>query len=352
VSSVGVCVVPAAAGPLVAPIALAAAAGLLALSGRVRRTRWSPTALLVVAVLAWGALAFPVAASGVPAAYRLRTSQSPEQPLGLVYGDNVELVGYSLPGAARPGDWLDVVLFWRARAPEGENLTLAVHAVGTQGADLAGYDGPPAGAGFPTNMWRPGELLRMPYRLRLDSRADVPTAAAIAVGLRGPGNVGQPWLPRDPTGQLLEHGPRVARFALRGPPIEATAEPRARFAGGIDFVDWSLPPVASRGGTVTGRLVLRARGTPARDATLFVQLLGPGRLLGQWDAQPRRGAYPTSIWPSGEVVQDDFELRIAPDAPPGEYPVIAGLYVLPETQRLLLPTGADHVDLGRLRVQP
>jgi hypothetical protein len=84
---------------------------------------------------------------------------------------------------------------------------------------------------------------------------------------------------------------------------------------------------------------------------VFVQAIGPAGPIAQWDAQPLRGQYPTSLWPVGEVVEDRFVLTVRAGTPPGEYPLIAGLYVLPEVRRL--PTGnRDYVEIGRLRVEP
>ena len=59
----------------------------------------------------------------------------------------------------------------------------------------------------------------------------------------------------------------------------------------------------------------------------------------------------TSLWPAGEVVDDAFTLAVPAGSPAGDYPVIAGLYVLPEVRRLVVG-GSDHVELARVRVEP
>jgi 4-amino-4-deoxy-L-arabinose transferase-like glycosyltransferase len=61
--------------------------------------------------------------------------------------------------------------------------------------------------------------------------------------------------------------------------------------------------------------------------TVFTHLFGPdGQLYGQWDNPPVRGSYPTSEWSPGEDVVDPYEIPISPDAPPGEYHLLVGLY--------------------------
>jgi hypothetical protein len=336
--------------PLGLGLLLVAGATLPArLAGRARRGAAPAAALLVAAVATWGVLVAPIGREGVPDRFRGRVADAPRQ-IGVTYGDGIELVGYDGPSEVAPGQVVDLVLYWRARQPVDLNLTAFVHAVGRDGANLGGYDGPPVGAGFPTNLWPPGALVKAPYRLRLDADAAAPTALRIVAGMYGPGQVGL--LPaRDPAGQPLDPGPPVVRLALRQPRPAETAPPRASFEGGLELLDWRLPGLARAGQTVEGTLRWRAAARPNRDATVFVQLLGPAGPLAQWDAQPLRGEYPTSLWPAGEVVEDSFRLTLRPNTPPGDYPVIAGLYLLPEVRRL--PTaGRDHIELARLRVDP
>jgi hypothetical protein len=61
--------------------------------------------------------------------------------------------------------------------------------------------------------------------------------------------------------------------------------------------------------------------------TVFTHLFGPdGQLYGQWDNPPVRGSYPTNQWSPGESVVDPYEIPVSPDAPPGEYHLLVGLY--------------------------
>ena len=72
-----------------------------------------------------------------------------------------------------------------------------------------------------------------------------------------------------------------------------------------------------------------------------VGLLGPGAEVAGADRQPQPS---TSTWAKGQIVVDQYELGIAPDAPPDVYEIEVGLY-LPET--------GDRLDLldqdGRLK---
>lgn len=95
----------------------------------------------------------------------------------------------------------------------------------------------------------------------------------------------------------------------------------------------------------------------SEDYTLSVQLIGPdGRLHGQVDMWPVAGTLPTTRWKPGEAVQEIREVRLDPDAPPGDYRVEVAWYLLKTMQRLPLldesgrPTG-DSFTVGRFVVE-
>lgn len=82
--------------------------------------------------------------------------------------------------------------------------------------------------------------------------------------------------------------------------------------------------------TQTARLTLywQASHTPARSYTVFVHALDPaGALVGQADAPPVAGQYPTTLWHPGEIVQDS---RLVPQAAA----LLIGLYDFATGQRL------------------
>jgi hypothetical protein len=74
------------------------------------------------------------------------------------------------------------------------------------------------------------------------------------------------------------------------------------------------------------------------------QIVGQGRLWGQWDG-PLGQWYPATTWAEGQHVRDDIPLQVAPDAPPGRYRLILALYD-PVTMQRLPVRSADGQDLG------
>jgi len=71
------------------------------------------------------------------------------------------------------------------------------------------------------------------------------------------------------------------------------------------------------------------------DYTVFVHLLREGdQIWAGADRQPQGGAAPTSSWNKGLIVVDEYELVIAPDAPPDVYEIEVGLYLAETGDRL------------------
>src|SRR5207245_2743782 len=82
-------------------------------------------------------------------------------PVGAVFGGSAELVGYRLePAALVPGQRMRLTLVWRCRA-ELDSWRIFVHLDDTAGSRIhAEHD--PAGGRYPTDAWRPGDLVADP----------------------------------------------------------------------------------------------------------------------------------------------------------------------------------------------
>lgn len=122
------------------------------------------------------------------------------------------------------------------------------------------------------------------------------------------------------------------------------------FGEQIELLDTSPPgkTVYAPGESVNVALLWRAAALMSRDYTVFVQLLGPdGKLYGQMDAPPH---LPTSMWTPGEIGWESYRIPIDPDAPLGEYRLIAGLYHF-ETGERLSYDDTDFATLALLQVR-
>jgi hypothetical protein len=127
----------------------------------------------------------------------------------------------------------------------------------------------------------------------------------------------------------------------------------ADFGGELALRGFDLSAESVRPGEVIRlKLYWQALRQPSRNYTVFTHLLGPGnKVVGQQDSQPLRGQAPTLGWAAGQVVADEYELRLDPDAAGDEVAIEVGLYDAPTGARLRLAGGdADFVILARLPV--
>jgi hypothetical protein len=95
-------------------------------------------------------------------------------PVGAVFGDTIELVGFSLHSPSsklRPGNEVAVNLVWRALAPVDADHTVTLQLLGPDGQVYGQKDAAPAGGDAPTSTWSPGEVVRDPYRFTVASYA-------------------------------------------------------------------------------------------------------------------------------------------------------------------------------------
>jgi hypothetical protein len=164
---------------------------------------------------------------------------------------------------------------------------------------------------------------------------------------------------RDRSGQVYARAYRVApgAVAARQPKYQANAS-----WPGLDLVGFDLdraPDAYHPGDIVYLQLWWRATGDPGKDWTVFTHLLGPAKPDGStvWagqDAQPGQGSVPTTAWASGDLILDEYQLQLPPDAPPGEYEVEIGLYDPCENGARSIttgPAGQDHLTLGKIKAE-
>ncbi len=99
------------------------------------------------------------------------------------------------------------------------------------------------------------------------------------------------------------------------------------------------------GDTITVNVYWKAQQPLEINYQSFLHVLkSDGSLLTQSD-HLNPGNYPTRRWPLDKYVRDEFVLAIPQDAPPGSYPVSAGLWVQAEGWRLpVLDASGNQID--------
>src|SRR5690606_25620898 len=97
------------------------------------------------------------------------------------------LRGYELSATTlRPGEALDIDLYWEVNAQPPGDFVLFVHLVDETRALVAQRDSHPGTGTFPTRFWRPGDRFVDSIRLYLPETAYTPETATLSVGLAGP----------------------------------------------------------------------------------------------------------------------------------------------------------------------
>lgn len=106
------------------------------------------------------------------------------KPVGAVFGERIQLAGYSLdPAEPKRGDTVEVTLYWSATKPISEDYMVFVHGDAISGnARRIHGDHWPADGKYPTDVWRPGEFVADRFKIRISGDYGAPKLG-INVGL-------------------------------------------------------------------------------------------------------------------------------------------------------------------------
>ncbi len=111
---------------------------------------------------------------------------------------------------------------------------------------------------------------------------------------------------------------------------------------GSRIADKSVTP----GDTLDLTLYWRSPQPLDKDYKVFVHVVREGQVVAQHDAEPGLGGYPTARWPAGEIIPDRHLIQLPPEAQPGNYSVMVGLYDPVSGVRAQLAGGGDAVQLS------
>ncbi|MGQ9601009.1 MAG: ArnT family glycosyltransferase, partial [Anaerolineae bacterium] len=121
-------------------------------------------------------------------------------------------------------------------------------------------------------------------------------------------------------------------------PLQADFGQQARLLGYVLDASRAYP-----GGDLELTLIWQGLATMDEDYHVFVHLEKEGHLWGQGDNAPGCGFKPTSAWTAGQVVVDPaYIVPIPEDVPPGEYPLLVGMYRMGDQTRLPVTGGISE----------
>lgn len=253
---------------------------------------WGAGILCFAAWVPWGLLR-PAYASP----YRERL---PDKVIAqdVAFENGLHFVGYiDIDQALSPGDRLRVTLYWQAEQAPVE-LYSVWSQLGPQDPTqyVAGDDRWLGGTLYPSHLWRSGDIVQHTLDLEIPEWTPAPTLYWLRLGLVDEQQQRQSL---SGGGDVIALGPWRVRSAVK--PAAPAYKTDFRLGEAITLTGYDVT-IAE---TVSVTLTWQATGTPDADYTVFVHLVGEdGTLIAQDDGFPAAGAYPTSWWLPGDVIQD------------------------------------------------
>ena len=271
---------------------------------------------------------------------RLPTSAT---PLDAHFGESLRLLGYEwVDKGIHPGQVVDLTLYWQAQKTVTDDLHAFIHLLGEHEIVVAQRNGIPCMGGCPTRGWVAGDIIADRVLLALPQTAYAPDSAQWEIGFVAP-DTGQRLPVYDSTGNITGDNLRFGSAAILPNEGLAPNPQDIRFEDKIALVGYYLDRrAATPGGTIRVTLYWTALAPMNTDYTVFVHLLGEGMdIWGQQDSQPQGGLAPTSGWQAGQVIQDEYVVRVKDDTPAVVCTLEVGLY--DATRRLNVVDADGHV---------
>jgi uncharacterized membrane protein len=278
----------------------------------------------------------------------------PQQTTSVVFGDSLELVGYSLKLGAHEKFLPVLSLYWRVLQPVPEDYVLWPYFLDHSGAPIVTPAERPlvTPLWYPTSQWQPGEIIQV-NTLPFDLAPAIQDKFTVAVGVAA-GEWADPAqrLPitvvpnelhtlESNTAVRLVAYERTGRknYEIISPEIEAPAYPRNdQFWDIITLTGVTLPDTAAApGGYLPFSLHWQSNAPITVDLTTFLHIRDDnGNVVAQLDWMPRDdwGALPTSAWKPDQPVVDSQRVRIPANVSPGSYSLVVGWYYAPTGERL------------------
>ncbi len=151
----------------------------------------------------------------------------------------------------------------------------------------------------------------------------------------------------------LSNGEAVTVIIPAAPDRPTTDGPPAgyaSFAGGLELVGYHGTELAP-GQPVTVTLYWRRRQSLPADVQLFMQILDRnGNAIAAIHDWLLHGVYRVRAWQQDEVMPLNYTLNIPPDASPGPYRLIAGVFDILGHDRVPLQTGEDVATVATLKL--
>ena len=317
------------------------------------RLRWvvgGTTALMMISLAVYALSAVLSPAFAPPRS--LRTSEIDDLPnrVDVRFGDAARLLGYKVtPKEVKPGDAVEVTLYWQALARTDQEHAVFVHVMSDSGAMIAQRDTYPGLGRYPTTAWDPGTIFADTYRVQISETAYAPDRGYVQVGL---------YLPNGPrvTTEEGQDAVQLARIEVDPQPGEVPNLVGINFGDRIVLEGYALDPRAAEPGeTVRLTLYWKALSSIEVDYKVFAHVLGEqNQIWASSDSPIADQGVRSGRWVAGAKATEVRKLTLSKSTPPNFYDIELGLYVPGQGRlKVLAEDGrqlANRVLLTKIRV--
>jgi 4-amino-4-deoxy-L-arabinose transferase-like glycosyltransferase len=241
----------------------------------------------------------------------------------------MRLLDYEVsPRTVEPGGSLEVMLTWQAEAPTAADWSVFIHVTDADEIIVAQRDTYPGLGALATSDLKPGYAWRDRTVIGIPETAYAPDEATVYAGFYNLQTGERMWI----------DGGEATLVELTGVSIAAPADAEVpnpvsfNFDDQMRLVGYQMSArTLTPGETLTLDLYWRGVQPMGIDYTVFTHIISPDTTIyGQLDSQPQGGSAPTSGWQVDELVEDQYQLTVREDTPPGVYQVEIGVYWVDE----------------------
>jgi hypothetical protein len=276
-----------------------------------------------------------------------------QQARRVQFDDSILFLGYDLNLNDVADGEIGVNLYWQCLRAMKESYLVYLKLVNNVYHIWGQVDGIPLGGQLPTNWWQKGTVTRDPWEVEI-LPGTPPGVYHIEVILYDAET--QQTLGSTEGEQLLlgpleipRRGPPPANSLDIEHPVEASLGDKVRLLG------YNIESGFRPGDNIHLTLFWQCLEEMPQDYTVFIHLIDErGNIVAQKDNLPVDGSYSTTKWEPGEIVRDQYDLVISPEAPSGQYQFEIGMYLAETGKRLKVWDGNSEADrvLNEVEIGP
>jgi hypothetical protein len=241
------------------------------------------------------------------------------------------------PTEVRPGDTLNVSVYWEPLRRTDVPYFVFVHVIDQDGVIAAQRDTYPGLGNYLTTFWDAGRPFAETYRIVIPETAYTPAHARVQIGLYNPERGRLP---------LVGGGDALTLGSVEVPTDPHARYPNQQFQNFEDYialVGYQIAPRAVHPGEwVDITLYWQSLAPTKGNYKVFVHLMSGWTKLAGADGWIETDLPYTSYWEPGQVYVDERSLLVPENLPPGTYPLHIGWYHEKSEVRLNLVAEDGH----------